>query len=159
MAALDPIPLHQLPLGRLLGIDYGEKRIGVAVSDPSQTIASPLVTLFRRGTDLLIAEIVSLVQEQAAVAIIVGLPLHMNGRRGDKAEAALMFAGLLAKAVPVPVFTLDERWTTASAHKSLIERGRHPSRERDKVDQIAAAFLVQAFVDRLQYCRRHPPES
>lgn len=159
MAAIDATPLHQLPLGRLLGIDYGEKRIGVAVSDHLQTIASPLVTLFRRGPELPLAEIVQLVQEQAAVALVVGLPLHMNGRRGDKAEAALAYAGLLAGAVAIPVFTLDERWTTISAHKSLIERGRHPSRERDKVDQIAAAFLVQAFVDRLQYCRRHPPES
>ncbi|HNW60650.1 MAG TPA: Holliday junction resolvase RuvX [bacterium] len=159
MAELDAIPLQHLPLGRLLGIDYGEKRIGVAVSDPLQTIASPLVTLFRRGPSLPIDEIITLVQEQAAVALIVGLPLHMDGRPGEKAEAALAYARSLAAAATVPVFTLDERWTTTSAHKSLIERGRHPSKERDRVDQIAAAFLVQAFLDRLAFCRRHPPES
>jgi putative Holliday junction resolvase len=156
MADLSSMRVEELPLGRILGVDYGERRIGLAVSDPLQTIASPLITLVRKGPSFPIEEIVKLVQEQAAVAVIVGLPLHMDGRLGDKAETALAFARLLAEALAVPVFTQDERWSTTSAHKSLHERGQHPSKQRDKIDRIAAAFIVQAFLDRIQFCRRHP---
>ncbi|HNS74359.1 MAG TPA: Holliday junction resolvase RuvX [bacterium] len=159
MADLSPIPVEQLPLGRILGIDYGEKRFGLAVSDPMQTIAFPLITLFRKGQGFPVEQIISSVQEQAAVALVVSLPLHMNGSLGDKAEAAQAFAALLAEAAAIPVFTQDERWTTASAHKSLHERGQQPSRQRDKIDQIAAAFMLQAFLDRIQFRRRHPSGS
>lgn len=156
MAELSSIAVDQLPLGRILGIDYGEKRIGIAVSDPLQTIAFPLITLFRVGQSLPIEEISTLVREQAAVALIVSLPLHMDGRQGDKAEAALVFAGLLSESFSLPIFTQDERWTTMSAHKSLHERGQQPSKNRQKIDQIAAAFMLQTFLDRIQFQRRNP---
>jgi putative holliday junction resolvase len=159
MTGLATIPVEQLPLGRILGIDYGERRIGVAVSDPLQSIASSLVTLQRRGADFPVAEIAALVKEQDAVALVISLPLHMDGRIGESAEAALQMAHLLAGAVSIPVFTQDERWTTTSAHKSLHERGRKPSRQRDKVDQIAAAFMLQSFLDRINFRRRHPDLS
>ncbi len=159
MVELSSIPVDQLPMGRILGVDYGERRFGVAVSDPLQTIAASLVTLHRKGQSFLIEEIAALVQEQAAIAMVIGLPLHMDGRSGDKAEAVLTFARLLAEKIAIPVFTQDERWTTASAHKSLHERGKQPSRQRDNIDQIAAAFILQSFLDRIQFCRRNPAGS
>ncbi|HNY92638.1 MAG TPA: RuvX/YqgF family protein, partial [bacterium] len=88
MADLTPIPVEQLPQGRIVGIDYGERRIGLAVSDPLQTIAFPLVTLFRKGQAFPVEQIIASVQEQAAVALVVSLPLHMDGSLGDKAQAA-----------------------------------------------------------------------
>lgn len=154
MTGITSIPVERLPFGRILGIDYGERRIGVAVSDPLQNIASSLVTLQRRGQGYPVQEIVTLVKEQDAIALVIGLPLHMNGHIGDRAEAALQLAHLLADAIEQPVFTQDERWTTASAHKSLHERGQKPSRHRDRVDQIAAAFMLQCFLDRIQFRRR-----
>ncbi|HOH08571.1 MAG TPA: Holliday junction resolvase RuvX [bacterium] len=159
MADLTPIPVEQLPQGRIVGIDYGERRIGLAVSDPLQTIAFPLVTLFRKGQAFPVEQIIASVQEQAAVALVVSLPLHMDGSLGDKAQAAEAFAARLADLLPIPVYTQDERWTTTSAHKSLHERGQQPSRQRDRIDQIAAAFMLQAFLDRLQYRRRHSSGS
>ena len=159
MAELPPIPVEQLPMGRIVGIDYGERRIGLAVSDPLQTIAFPLITLFRKGQAFPVDQIISCVQEQAAVALVTSLPLHMDGSLGDKAQAAEALAARLADLLPIPVYTQDERWTTTSAHKSLHERGQQPSRQRDRIDQIAAAFMLQAFLDRLQYRRRHSSGS
>jgi len=159
MTIVDSSVLDSLPLGRLLGIDFGEKRIGLAISDPMQTIASSLKTLVYPSNQLPYIEITHLVQEHNVVAVIVGLPLHMNGQYGAKATQAMAFAEVLRNGLSVPVYSQDERWTTQSAHKSLQERGKAPSKHRDRVDQIAAAFLLQSFIDRLQYYRKHAHSS
>ncbi len=154
MPIFDASVLNSLPLGRLLGVDFGEKRMGLALCDPMQTIASSLKTLVYLSHQFPCAEIADIVQEQNVIAVIVGLPLHMNGRAGDKATLAAAFADALSGCLKTPVYMYDERWTTVSAHKSLQERGKSPSKHRDRVDQIAAAFLLQSFLDRLQHHRK-----
>jgi len=146
--------LKALPGGRILAIDYGRKRMGLAVSDPSQTLASTLCTLYRRGEAVPFDEILRAVAEQLAVALVVGNPIHMDGHEGDRSAEVDAFVRQLKEQVSQPIFLWDERWTTRRAHASLHERGQKPSKSRDQVDQIAAAFLLQSFLDRLRHLRR-----
>jgi putative Holliday junction resolvase len=133
---------------RVLGLDLGSKRIGVALSDPSGVIASPLTTIERRGGERDLAAVGALVREHEVSEIVVGLPLHMDGRRGPEAEAAQRFARALATAVGVPVDTFDERWTTVEADRALRESGRKGAKRRAVIDAVAASILLRTWLDR-----------
>lgn len=137
---------------RALGLDLGAKRIGVAVSDRSGTIASPLLVLQRSGS---IARdhqaIAKLVLEEEAEAVVVGLPLNMNGSSGPAAKAAVKEAEALATVVGVPVYTSDERRTTVTADQAMMEAGLNAQQRRKHVDKIAAAVLLQQWLDRRAY--------
>ena len=133
---------------RILGLDLGSKRIGVALSDPEATIASPLTTLERKGGDRDLRAVGELVREHEVGEIVVGLPLHMDGRRGPEAEAALRFADQLASAIEIPIGTLDERWTTVEAERALRESGRHGRKRRAVVDSVAASILLRTWLER-----------
>jgi putative holliday junction resolvase len=133
---------------RALGIDLGTKRIGVAVSDRSGTIATPLVVLQRSGRR---ADdhrrIAALVAEEEAHCVVVGLPLSLSGGVGPAAKGAIAEAGELATVVGVPVETFDERLTTVSAERTLRELDvRGPARRR-VVDKVAAAVMLQTWLD------------
>lgn len=133
---------------RAVGIDLGTKRIGVAVSDPTGTLASPHSVIERSGDPAAdhrrIAEIVA---EVGAERVVVGLPLSMNGRRGAAARAAAAEAEAIAAVVGVPVETRDERLTTVSADRSLLERGMKAGARRRVVDKVAAAVLLQSWLE------------
>jgi putative Holliday junction resolvase len=133
---------------RVLGLDLGTKRIGVAVSDRSGTIASPLVVI-ERGPSLAAdhARIADLVRDEDAELVVVGLPISLSGRTGPAAKAAQSEAARLATVVGVPVETHDERLTTVTAERQLAERGvRGPNRRR-VVDKEAAAIILQSWLD------------
>jgi putative Holliday junction resolvase len=134
--------------GRFLGVDYGTRRIGLAVSDPEARIAFPEGTLERRGERRDVEAICKLVAERGVVGIVVGLPLHMDGRRGPEAEAAEAFAGVLARATGLPVELLDERWTTVEAERALQESGRKGRKRRAVVDAVAATLLLRSWLER-----------
>ena len=132
----------------MLGIDLGSKRIGIAVSDRSGTIAGPLTVLQRTGnraTDH--RRIAALVVEEEAVRVVVGLPLSMNGSIGPAAQGAIAEAAELASVVGVPVDTWDERLTTVSADRAMIEAGMGAPARRKVVDKVAAAILLQGWLD------------
>ena len=133
---------------RALGIDLGAKRIGIAVSDRSGTIASPLTVLQRTGS---IAQdhkrIADLVVEEEAERVVVGLPLSMNGEVGRAARAAVAEAEALATVVGVPVETYDERLTTVTADRALMEFKMKADARRRVVDKVAAAVMLQAWLD------------
>ncbi len=136
--------------GRRLGVDFGEVRVGVALSDPSGILATPLVTLKRdrsRGTDL--EALAALVAEHEVVEIVVGLPRTLAGRQGPAAQAATEYAGALARRLggAVPVRLTDERLTTVSAARVLAERGVRGRRQRAVVDQAAAVEILQRWLD------------
>lgn len=134
---------------RVLALDLGSKRIGVAVSDSSGTIASPLVVLQRSGrTSLDHQRIRDLVREEEAVLLVVGMPVSMNGSNGTAAQAALKECQELATVVGVPVETLDERLTTVTADRMLIERGLRAPQRRKVIDKVAAAVILQSWLDR-----------
>ncbi len=136
---------------RVVGIDLGRRRIGVAVSDGTGTLATPRCTIERTGDDgadwLAVAAVVT---EVGARHVVVGLPLSLDGRRGPAARAAVADAQGLAQALAphgVSVETFDERLTTVSAARSLHEAGRRGRSQRSRIDQAAAAVLLQAWLD------------
>jgi putative Holliday junction resolvase len=133
---------------RALGIDPGTKRVGLAVSDLSGTIASPLTVLARsksRRHDL--HEIARIAREEEAEVIVVGLPLNMDGSRGASAKAAVAEAERLATVIDVPVELHDERLTSVTAERSMMEAGLDARKRRGKVDQVAAAVMLQSWLD------------
>jgi putative holliday junction resolvase len=133
---------------RVLGLDLGSKRIGVAVTDRSGTIASPLLVLPRTGdvaTDH--RRIAALVAEEEAVRVVVGLPLSLDGSMGPAAKAAVAEAEALATVVGVPVETYDERLTTVTADNALREARMRTEARRRVVDKVAAAVMLQAWLD------------
>ena len=133
---------------RALGIDLGSKRIGIAVSDRTGTIASPLTMLQRSGSVRRDHEAIrALVVEEEAEMLVVGLPLNMNGTSGPAARAAVAEAEALATVVGVPVITFDERRTTVTADRALIEAGIGAQARRELVDKVAAAVLLQTWLD------------
>ena len=133
---------------RVVGIDLGTKRIGVAVSDASGTIASPM-TVIRRGGSRAAdhAAIAAVVAEYEAVLVVVGLPLTLAGVVGPAARAAIDEAGAIAKVVGVPVETFDERLTTVAADAILMERRMRADARRRLVDKVAAAVMLQSWLD------------
>ena len=134
---------------RVLALDLGSKRIGVAVSDSSGTIASPLTVLQRSGqVSLDHRRIKALVDEEEAVLLIVGMPLSMNGSEGPAAKAAIRECAKLATVVGVPLETLDERLTTVTADRMLIESGLKAPARRKVIDKVAAAVILQTWLDR-----------
>lgn len=133
---------------RALGIDPGSKRIGLAVSDRSGTVASPLTVLqrsrSRRHDD---AEIARIVREEEVEVVVVGLPLNMDGSEGAAAKAAIAEARRLATVVGVPVELHDERRTTVSADRSMLDAGLNAVERRRRVDKVAAAIMLQSWLD------------
>ena len=133
---------------RVLGVDLGSKRIGIAVSDRSGTIASPLTVIQRSGSLARDHQaIAKLVLEEEAEAVVVGLPLNMNGSAGPAAQAAVKEAKALATVVGVPVHTSDERRTTVTADRAMMEAGMNAQARRKVVDKVAAAVLLQHWLD------------
>ncbi len=150
----DPECIRNISPGRILGIDFGMKRIGLAMSDPLQMLASTFKTLLNKHIHKVVDEICEIVGQNQMKAIVVGQPLHMSGDAGQMADKVREFVEKLESRLHIPIFLWDERWTTVSAEKLLIETGMSPSRNRDKIDQLAAAYLLQGFLDRLTYLKR-----
>ena len=137
-----------VPGVRALGIDLGSKRIGIAVSDISGTIASALTTVHRsssRRHDH--AAIAKLVRDEEATVLVVGLPLSLDGTTGPAAKAATIEAKQLASVVGVPVQMYDERFTTVTAERGMMEAGLNAQARRKVVDKVAAAVMLQAWLD------------
>ena len=133
---------------RVLGIDLGSKRIGIATSDRSGTIATPYTVLLRCGSmggDH--RNIAKMVVEEEAVAVIVGLPLNMDGSEGKAAQAARDEAARMATVVGVPVHVHDERLTTVEADRVLMEQKMNAQARRRVVDKVAAAVMLQSWLD------------
>jgi len=133
---------------RALGLDLGSKRIGVAVSDMSGTIASPLTVLARsRSRRHDHDEIARLVRAEEADIVVVGLPRSLSGELGPAARGVLKEVAALATVVGVPVETHDERFTTVTAESALREAGIHGQARRQKVDKVAAAVILQGWLE------------
>ncbi len=133
---------------RVLGLDLGSRRIGVAVSDPSGTIASPYQVIERSGNASddhdRIAEIVS---EVGAERVVVGLPLSLSGKVGPAAEQTMREIEAMAEVVNVPVEVRDERFTSVSAQRSMRALGVRAGQRRASVDKVAAAVILQSWLD------------
>jgi putative holliday junction resolvase len=132
---------------RILAVDYGERRIGLAISDQSGTIASGLETLRNSGDA--IDRLRAIVSERGVVRVVVGLPLTLAGQEGDSARKALAFAEKLRAAIGVPVEMLDERFTSSMAEQTIRDMGigRKKRRDKSRIDEIAAVILLQDYLN------------
>ncbi|MGI9181136.1 MAG: Holliday junction resolvase RuvX [Longimicrobiaceae bacterium] len=140
-------------MGRILALDYGERRIGVALSDPTYTIASPVTTLKRRpGKRPPWPEITRLVQENEVEEVVVGLPLDLRGEEGEWAAEVRAFGEQLARRTSLPVHWIDERLTSVQAERAVRGMGlkRSQREEKERVDAAAAAIILQTFLHRRQ---------
>lgn len=132
---------------RTLAVDPGSKRVGLAVSDPTGTIAQALSTEPAEPAATLASRLAKIAKMQDVGRIVVGLPLRLDGRHGPEAKAAQELADRLRKASGLPVELVDERLTTAAAEKSLIAGGVRRERRRMSVDRVAATLLLQGHLD------------
>ncbi|MDI6816365.1 MAG: Holliday junction resolvase RuvX [Actinomycetota bacterium] len=132
---------------RVLGIDFGERRIGLAMSDPAGRMALPLETVVRGADDAHLAYIRKLCEEYGVGEVVIGLPLSLRGEVGPQAEATLVFAEKLKEFVGVPVRTWDERMTTLSASRALAEANVSRKKRKEVVDKVAATLILQAYLD------------
>jgi putative Holliday junction resolvase len=131
-----------------MAVDPGSKRVGLALSDPSATIAQALATVPAEPADTLAARIAEMAQTRGAERIVVGLPRRLDGTRGPEAAAAEKLAAQLRKAARLPVEMVDERLTTVAAERALIADGVRREKRRLSVDRVAAALMLQAHLDR-----------
>jgi putative Holliday junction resolvase len=133
---------------RLLGIDAGTRRVGVALSDPTGTIAQGLAVLPRRSWEQVLGAIADLAQAHGVEAIVVGLPLRLEGGEGEAAADVRRFAARLRAVVTVPVILEDERLTTAEVERRMVEADVRRSDRRARRDAVAAALILQKVLDR-----------
>jgi putative Holliday junction resolvase len=132
---------------RLLGLDVGDKTIGVALSDESATLASGLRTIRRTGLKKDLRELAELVSDRGVGTVVVGLPRSLDGSEGPQARKVRAFVEVLKAAVKVPVVTWDERLTTVAAQHALVEGGVSRARRKELVDKVAAVLILQNYLD------------
>ena len=133
--------------GRLLGIDFGTVRVGLAVSDPDRLIASPFETYARKDAKADAAYFQRVVVAEKVVGLVVGLPLHTGGEEGIKAREAREYGAWLAEATGLPVVFWDERCTTAAAEDALWSAGLSHKKRKDRRDRVAAQLILQGFLE------------
>jgi len=129
-----------------MALDVGRARVGVAMSDPTELLASPLTTVALPESERVDA-LLRLAEEHAAGEIVVGMPLSLSGRRGAQAQEVARFVEALAAVSSVPVTTFDERYSTVEASRLLRQAGAEPSRDRPRLDAAAAAVILQSYLD------------
>ena len=134
-------------MGRVLGIDYGDSRIGLAMSDPLKIIASPFKTIRNEGNEKCLQVFQSLIKEKDVEAIIVGLPIGLKGQETVQTKKVREFANLLY-ALKLPIHLEDERLSSVSAEKSMIQQNIKTGHNKGLIDQRAAAIILQQFLDK-----------
>jgi len=133
--------------GRLAAIDYGTVRIGIAVCDPSQSLASPLENYNRRTLELDARWLKSLAQQERIVGFVVGLPIHTSGQESQKSAEARKFAAWVQEITSLPVQLFDERYTSAHAEALLMDAGLTSKQRKARLDKLAAYVLLSAYLE------------
>ena len=142
---------------RILGLDYGSRTVGVAISDAMGWTAQSLETISRKEENKLrktLARIETLVKEYEVEKIVLGYPKHMNNEEGDRCAKTESFKEMLERRTGVPVILQDERMSTVSAERILMEGGVRRENRKEFVDKMAAAFILQTYLDRLSHEQR-----
>jgi putative Holliday junction resolvase len=133
-------------MNRILGLDFGRARIGVAISDELQMLAHPLETI--PANEEPASRVAEIVREKQVDHVVAGIPRQMNGQIGTAATEVLEFVEKLRAILPCPVVTWDERLTTVAAHRALRDAGKKTRDTRGYVDQVAAQMILQTYLDR-----------
>jgi len=133
-------------MARVLGIDFGEKRLGLALSDESRTLASPLTVYERKDIQSDLRFLSDLIARYQITEIVLGLPINMDSSLGSKAQQALEFKRALEESLKLPVHTFDERLTTAEAERALLEANMSRRKRKAKRDALAAVLILQGYL-------------
>lgn len=141
---------------RLLGLDVGTKTIGLALSDVMRQIATPLETIRRTKFQADAARLFALAKEHGAGGLVIGFPLNLDGSEGPRAQSTRAFARNLAPLTALPMAFWDERLSTAAAERALLEADASRKRRAELIDKMAAAYILQGALDRMNYSRREP---
>jgi putative Holliday junction resolvase len=139
------------PGSRLIGLDLGTKTIGLALSDLGRGIATPLETIRREKFTLDAARLLGICRTHKIGGMVIGLPLNMDGTEGPRVQSTRSFTRNLAEKTDLPMTLWDERLSTAAVTRTLIEADRSRARRAELVDKMAAAYILQGFLDRLGY--------
>jgi len=134
-------------MARVMAVDPGSRRVGVAVSDPTGTIAQPLSVVAAEPAGTLVERLAALARAHEVAELVVGLPRRMDGGQGPQARAARTLAGDLRRATGLPVTLVDERLTSVAAERALLAGGASRARRRQLSDQVAAALILQSHLD------------
>ncbi len=139
------------PMAALMGLDLGEKTIGVAVSDRMRTVASPLETVRRKKFTLDSARLIEIVKGREIGGILLGLPKNMDGSEGPRCQSTRAFARNMARLTDLPIGFWDERLSTVAAEKALLEADTTRKRRGQVIDHVAAGYILQGALDRLRF--------
>ena len=142
------------PMQALIGLDLGEKTIGVAVSDSFQSVATPLETVRRKKFGLDAARLAEIIAERRIGGLVLGLPRNMDGTEGARCQSTRAFARNYDRLTPLPITFWDERLSTVAAERALLEADTTRKRRAEVIDHVAAGYILQGLLDRLQVMRR-----
>jgi putative Holliday junction resolvase len=137
-------------MARILAVDFGEKRVGLAISDPMGIIAQPLTTIHRQDDEQLIAELKDIVNTFSVGRIVIGIPYRFNGKKSKMADEIEKFSEQMTRDLSIPIVFEDERFTTRMAEATLHMMGKKVGQSRGKIDQIAAAHMLQSYLKRIK---------
>lgn len=143
-----------MALARILGLDVGLKRIGVAVSDPLGITAQGVSVITRKELSWDISQIRKIIDEYAVETVVAGLPLNMNGSRGDSVKIVEEFIDALGASIDIPIKTYDERLTTMESEKFLISLDVSRKRRKEVVDMLAAQLILQSYLSAIKIIKR-----
>ena len=136
---------------KIMSVDFGDSRTGIAVCDKSEFLASPLTVIFEKNFDRCLEKTADLAKQEQAELIVVGFPKNMNNTVGERAEKALEFKEMLERRTGLPVVMWDERLTTVEADRTMMETGIRRENRKEYVDMIAAVFILQGYLDYLSH--------
>ena len=142
------------PMQALIGLDLGEKTIGVAVSDSFQSVATPLETVRRKKFGVDAARLTEIIAERRIGGLVLGLPRNMDGTEGPRCQSTRAFARNFDRLSPLPITYWDERLSTVAAERALLEADTTRKRRAEVIDHVAAGYTLQGLLDRLQVMRR-----
>ncbi len=142
------------PMQALIGLDLGEKTIGVAVSDSFLSVATPLETVWRKKFGLDAARLIEIITDRRIGGLVLGLPRNMDGSEGPRCQSTRAFARNFDKLAPMPITFWDERLSTVAAEKALLEADTTRKRRAEVIDHVAAGYILQGILDRLAVVRK-----
>ena len=138
-------------MGRFLAIDHGEKRVGLAISDPNKIISKPLKTLILSDLQYFYQELLKIISDYDIEKLVIGLPVSMDGKKTQQTTKVEEFKTYLQNKIDIPIVMFDERLSSISAKKSLISQGVKTGYNKSQIDQTAAAIFLQQYIDTINY--------
>ncbi len=137
-------------MSRIMGIDYGQRKVGIAISDELHLFAKPYVTITNRSRAELDLQLADIIEKERVTKIVVGIPYHLDGQASKQTEHILRFINHLHNQFQIPVTTYDERYSSEEANEILIKKKVSIKKSKEKIDQIAASIILQSYLNSIE---------